>query len=226
MRGYILSILLSCLGFLAMADSLTIDKSDWEERSKSLDYSENVKRKEAEKQDESSNSEIDFNESKPNPLGSFLSKDIVKTILFSVLILAALIIIIIIIKNAKAPAQINAPKMEAKTLEEAEENLPDVELNNLLNDATSSGNWRVALRIQFLMLLQELIYADLIIWKKRKTNEQFVSEISDRVIQKEFKKTVDVFDPAWYGNIPISEAEFNQINGVIQVLHNSLKGGE
>jgi len=215
-------LLLLCSGcFEANSDTLHLDKSLWESKIQDMDFSEGAKKKEHETQ------KLDNLPAPSSSNGlSQLDLESVKTILFAILILAALIIIILIIKNAKAPATIGKQRLEATSLEEAEENLPDVELNNLLDEATESGNWKVALRIQFLMLLQELIYSNMIQWKKRKTNQQYGDEITDKAIQSEFLKTVNVFDPAWYGNHPLNETEFQSVNTIILAVKKSIAHGE
>lgn len=221
-RFLIFILIVFALSFQVNGDTLSIERSDWEEKAQALDFSEDVQKKEVEEEEKPLFKPAEA----PTPSSSILDLQSVKTILFGVLIVAALIVIILIIKNAKAPANISKDRIQATSLEEAEDNLPEVELNHILNEAITAENWKVALRIQFLMLLQELIYANLIVWKKRKTNEQFADEINDGHVKSEFLTTVNVFDPAWYGNKEISEKEFNDVNSVILSLTKSVANGK
>ncbi len=219
---HLLSILLVLMASISVghADSLSLDRQAWLDRVEDIDYSEEVEKKQKRKPNPDDFNVTSEDSSPPVDL------DNIRTIVFAILILVALIVIALIIKNAKAPATIGKNRIEARTLEEAEENLPDVELNNILATALNDENWKIALRIQFLMLLQALIYADLIIWKKRKTNQQFVEEISDESIKRPFKIAVDAFDPAWYGTNQLNKDEFEAINQTIEQLKTRVNNAE
>lgn len=218
-RIVVISIILALFSIVGRADSLSLDKEEWQNRVKDIDYSENVEPKKARKP----NAEISQNQ---DTFEAPMDLDNFRTIVFAILIMVALIVIALIIKNAKAPATLGKNRLEARSLEEAEENLPDVELNNLLAAAIEAENWKIALRIQFLMLLQELIYAELIVWKKRKTNQQYVQEIGDEAVLRPFKVAVDAFDPAWYGTKDLTKLEFEQIIVTIETLKMNVKNEE
>ena len=215
-------LILSSSVSMAASDSLSLSVEHWKSLSEDVDYSENVEPKKPIKEEIEEISPVDSDIGTINPPFTF---DSFRTVLFAILIGAAILVIILIVRNARAPAVIPKGKFEARTLDEAEDNLPEVELNNLLQDALDSSNWKIALRINFLMLLQEMIYSNLIIWKKRKTNDQFVGELEDAQIKTQFARTVDVFDPVWYGAAELKSEEFDRVSNIIVNLKKHIKHG-
>lgn len=205
----------SAIQLQAAGDTLTLDRATWSEINEDLDYTEDVERREAPEKVETEELSDDWLPRIPI--------DKIKVFLIGFIVLAALVVLILIIRGAKAPTALGSKRIEATTLDEAEENLPDVELNRLLSTAKAENDWRLAIRIAFLMMLQELIYADLIKWHKRKTNQQYARELEGTAFQQEFKTVVEHFDPVWYGTTAIDKAGFERVAGIIENLKTEVK---
>lgn len=224
----LLSLLTNGVGYAEdQSRPLELDKSRWQEKSSGLDYSERSlspkakpEKKKNERQPTSDGAE---RTEPPEPLNWSLEG--AQTWLFALLIILLLVVLVLIIMKAKAPASIpHNQRLKATSLEEAEENLPDVELDQIYEQSLSDGSLKVALRIKFLMLLQNLIDHGLIAWKKRKTNHAYEQEISDLGIRMQFGDIVTTFEHVWYGNREIARPEFDRIAGVIQTLQTRLNG--
>ena len=203
------------------ADSLHIDSSSWESKAKDYDFSETVDQQEAAEQKEHSVSES----SDWGRYFDFLGERWFRILFVSLAIGVIMFLVIMAIVRSKAAAKIDGEKVVAQTLDEAEDNLPDVELHQLLNNATAAGEWKVALRIHFLMLLQQLIHAELIRWRKRKTNREYIDEIREELVKSDYTKAVAVFDPVWYGTQTLDKTRFEDVRRVIQDLTQQLKDG-
>lgn len=135
------------------------------------------------------------------------------------------LILVALLKNARPITDINSERIEAQSLEEAEENLPEVMLNQIFEEALSQQEFKKALRIKFLMVLQSLIDAKMIIWKKRKTNEQYTRELADPEILGKFRSVVFAFDDIWYGEVELTDDQFRVLVAGMDALNARINGG-
>jgi hypothetical protein len=104
-----------------------------------------------------------------------------------------------------------------------EEHIETIDVNNLLQIALESADYRLAIRYQFLLTLQKLSKNDIIQWHFDKTNSDYLNEIAQPTIQKGFKKVAYLYDYIWYGKQTIdlkkyekSVLDFQSINQLIK----------
>lgn len=109
-------------------------------------------------------------------------------------------------------------RVEATSLEEAEENLPDLALNQLLQEVLNQEDYRSALRVRFLMLLQALIDAQWIEWARFKTNSAYAQSLKNNTIRHGFVLISQQFDAIWYGHQMPDEATYLKIDQAIEQL--------
>lgn len=106
------------------------------------------------------------------------------------------------IEGGKSPRKIDLDKIE---------DIEAVDLNALLEEALAQKDYRLALRIQFLRILQALTTSNQILWKPHKTNRTYVSEIANRETKFSFKKLADIFEYVWYGVIDIDRSTYEEM---------------
>lgn len=78
-------------------------------------------------------------------------------------------------------------------------NIQKSQLESDLDNAIMSEDYRLALRIYYLMLLKLLIEKDWIKWAKRKTNSHYLLEVSNRKEADDFRKAINMYEWVWYG---------------------------
>lgn len=200
----------------AQDGDLKLDEDSWQKMVNGIDYDEDKEEPEEEKPEKKKE------DTEVSNRNWDIDSDFWRPIFFGIIIVVVLIVIFQIVKNFKTDSAVGKNRIEAKSLEEAEENLPDVMLNNIYSQALEGSDFKSAFRIRFLMILQQMIDQKMIIWKKRKTNEQFLREIVDQQIYMAFASIVDVFDASWYGNHTISKEEFDSVIGEIDRLNNQI----
>ncbi|WP_196890025.1 DUF4129 domain-containing protein [Aureivirga sp. CE67] len=106
----------------------------------------------------------------------------------------------------------SAPKnRKVISFTEEEKIIKEADLPKLIQDAVKSGNYRLAIRYQYLFLLKILQDADKVIWAQQKTNEDYFKEISDTDLKNNFRIATDFYDHVWYGNFEISEVEYHSL---------------
>ena len=85
-------------------------------------------------------------------------------------------------------------------LEAIEDNLQDNDLEQFIKQALKDKAWDVAIRLQYLFAIQTLNKANFIVWKKQKTNGQYLRELQGKIVGIDFKKATYIFEYVWYSN--------------------------
>ncbi|MGQ1943547.1 hypothetical protein ACT4R0_00705 [Ornithobacterium rhinotracheale] len=93
--------------------------------------------------------------------------------------------------------------------EEIIEDIHEIDFTKIISDYELQGNYKSALRYQFLKLLKE--YTDLgkINWMQEKTNTDYLHELKNPADKKHFERAVYIFDHVWYGDFNINETAYH-----------------
>jgi hypothetical protein len=109
-------------------------------------------------------------------------------------------------------AQRDGKKVTPLSLEEqSPTEIPLTELERLLQEALSKGDFRGAIRIYFIFIIRDLAQKNWIRWEKDKTNFQYLREMSGKAEYNEFNRSVSYFEIIWYGKREIDKNTFEQI---------------
>lgn len=100
------------------------------------------------------------------------------------------------------------------------EDIATLDVDNLLEKTQAAGNYKLAVRLYFLGLLKKLNETGFIIWKKDKTNRDYLMELYAKArYYDEVKKLTLIYEQVWYGDhaIPLElynrvKAEFTSVN--------------
>lgn len=103
-----------------------------------------------------------------------------------------------------------------------EENVSDPD--SLLRNTIRSGNYRLAVRYLYLQSLKRLSEKKFIEINTNKTNYEYVTEIRKHKFANEFASLTLQYEYVWYGEYPVDERLFEQIqNGFTQFNKNHLR---
>lgn len=138
------------------------------------------------------------------PEASWLSQQQLLTSIFTLLGIGIIIFVIIRLQGRLDNRRVDKLKA-ATSLEEAEENLLEVHLDDLISRAEKDGDYRLMLHLQFLELLRELHHKEVIQWRPHKTNGQYALEIEPTELKSLYQKSVVTFDRVWYGHKAIDQ---------------------
>jgi len=212
----LISITLLCCLFNVSYSNDDLSKDTWNELVKEIDYTERYKefKKDTTKQDEESLIA-------PREFNSPAGLRTIVLVFIGVILLTLVVLLILSIARAKTTTNINT-KINIEEVDDPNvHKLSDLEL--YLLEAVESGDYRLALRIQFLMLIKALNEKELIIWKKEKTNFDYYHELFEKPYQKNFRSLVIIFEKTWYANYAINlesyqshTLKFNEIHQTIQ----------
>ncbi len=102
------------------------------------------------------------------------------------------------------------PAKPRQVLEIAED-LPRIDLDLLLAQAETEGNWRSALRYQYLKVLRRLMDDGSIRFRPEDTDRDYLRQLKDPAQRSTFAELSFLFKWAWYGDAPMDEAHYRSL---------------
>ena len=143
--------------------------------------------------------------------------------LFYFLVAGAILFVVAkILQNINSSPAINIDQGRVYTLEEVEDKMLEIDLDKILNDALIAKDYRLALRINFLIIIKKLTLSGKIVWTKEKTNWEYLNEIRDKVLAEKFKLIVLTFETIWYGEHDLNENQFNSLQSSYETFKNNV----
>jgi hypothetical protein len=203
---YLFLILLSLSGsvFSVKDSCLKITDTQWEKISKDKDYTETYA-------DFDTKEKGDANSSSTNVKSPSFDLGGLKYLFYLLVAAGILFVIVKILMNINSSPSINIDNDRVYTLSEVEEKILEIDLEKILNEALLAGDYRLALRINFLIIIKTLSLRGKIKWAKEKTNWEYFNEIKDYTTASGFKDIISTFEPIWYGEYVVSEELFNKL---------------
>lgn len=214
MIGIFLLLLLSAQSSLAAMDWLSkeplvmkvnyepLDREKWEELVDKADYWKNEKEEEKEEKKEP----VKYKSMGEMDLG-FLKYVFVG---LAILIIVYILLRIFAAELFESSKRVNTGK--GYTLENLESNLAEAPLQKLLREAIENHEYKLAVRVYYLIILQSLNERKLIQWHKEKTNASYLNEMRTHINFREFRLITNIFEHIWYGaDLEISSEQFSMI---------------
>jgi hypothetical protein len=96
-------------------------------------------------------------------------------------------------------------------VQQVERQLDRADLPSLLREALQSGNYPLALRLRYLMLIRALADTGLIQWKPDRTNGYYVRVLKDSPHAPEFREQTRIYETIWYGNQTLDAEAFGRL---------------
>ena len=87
-----------------------------------------------------------------------------------------------------------------------------------ITKAKKENNWRLATRYYYLWLLKSFSDKDIIEWDIEKTNADYLNEISNLELKKEFQFLSYVYEYSWYGEFDLTKTDFERTETTFQKL--------
>lgn len=203
---FLLVFLLSWSNPSLHAQENALKKEKWEEVIKDYDYGDVDKKKEK-KEKEKSNSSFKGLDWKINP-------EVVKVVaMSSIIILLTLLILQLMgikILNKKIDRK-NLVNFDTEGQPLSEDAIYETQFERELRLALEAKNYRKAIRIYFVTIVDEMSLAHLIKKEKDKTNQKYINELRGKKEHAPFRKLARLFEIVWYGEVTLNEKEYNQL---------------
>jgi hypothetical protein len=183
---------------------------EWKKAVEGIEYIENAK--EEKKEEDSNDFKIPENASSWD--GEWLKSPTTKVVVI-IITLALLIFTLIKLlgKTGNANAKVYTDNINIEEL--TEENFIETDLEKLLRLALESNDYRSAVRILYLSTIQQLNTTGLILWKKDKTNKDFLREMRKHSEYKTFRDITLAYEIVWYGDRQIELQQFTSLKNIV-----------
>jgi hypothetical protein len=171
----------------------------------------------------------DYNEEPPEPekqetrepmsFGNWNS-DLLGALAYVIIIGVIIAILYAVVRNVKAGSPKRKISQEAADAAHHFENIEDLDVNSLLQKTITEGNYRLAVRLYFLGLLKELNQQGFILWKKDKTNYDYLAELSAKdFYYDEVRELTLAYEQVWYGEHRLTTEAYQQLFAAFENLH-------
>jgi hypothetical protein len=198
-----------------------VDKEQWSKLSDGRDYVDNYKTpKPKEKKQEKTKNETSNNSSSDFRLGE------ARFIVYFLVVILIIVIIVRVLSRSQSNAKIDEKAVSFENITEIEERMHELSLDDLLAQALNAGNLRLALRLNFLIIIKLMTQGKIIKWKKDKTNWEYHREIKSRAVADQFREVIINFEGFWYGEHPLSETNYHYADKLYTGLREHLKANE
>lgn len=117
-------------------------------------------------------------------------------------------------KNRKNPNVVS--------LSEDEHIIKNEDIQQLIKNALAEQNYRLAIRYYYLYILQLLSEREMIDWQQQKTNDDYLSELSESALKNEFGKATLLYDYVWYGEFDLDQSRYEKAERVFIDLKNAI----
>ena len=142
--------------------------------------------------------------------------------LYAVLIATVVFVIIKMLKADFSGLLGRKQSAAAVPYDVLEENIHELNLEELIDQAINQHEYRKAVRLHYLLSLKKLTDAGFITWKPGKTNRSYIPEIKQPHIRQEFEQLTGMFEYVWYGGAALgndifgaAQQEFIQFDNLI-----------
>lgn len=153
----------------------------------------------------------DYKQDAPDPPnlrmpGMSWAGDILKAFGYGAVVALVLVILYFIFKNIKLnkkAKQAGVPSF----LSHDDEDIREMDIPSMLQKALADKDFKLAVRLYFLLLLRNLHDAGMIKWEKDKTNRDYLTEMfSKENLYDEVRKLTLHYEEVWYGDHHFPEA--------------------
>lgn len=193
---------------LQKTEKQALDKEVWKRATEGIDYSADTAKdpKKKEEKEEAGKSS--------NDTSSFFEGGNASGLMKFLIILLAVVVVALLLRSLlglNKPKNKKVGKMRAIDLEQIEENIHEANLEDFIRQAVEQQNFALAIRLYYLAILKELSLKNTIVWKKDKTNKDYLREMRSSAMFGAFRDLTAVFERVWYGESPIHIREFQQL---------------
>jgi len=179
-------------------------QSEFDDITKELDYTDKVKRWRLKKSDE-----IEEEKEEAIDIPRFsIDGNITNAIAYIAIIVLIMAVLFMIFNNANRQKKVKIEDVDDDYIEDIEE----VNTIDGFKAALNAGDYRSAIRMQFIRVLQILQENNSINWRPEKTNKDYLRELSGTNLKSEFRELSGIYELVWYGNTKIERDSFEQLN--------------
>lgn len=145
---------------------------------------------------------------------------ITNSIAYILIVVLLVAVMFMIFGNMRFDKKIDNETITSDFIEDIEE----IDALDGFKQALRAGDYRSAIRMQFIKVLQILQENNSIKWKPEKTNKDYLRELNGTKQKNEFRKLSGIYELVWYGNTKIERDTFEQLNPSFEKFINDSDG--
>jgi hypothetical protein len=189
------------------------DENKWKKIAGETDYSEKPPEKPKKNQEE-----------RGLPSLPPWSGPVLRILAYAVIAGVVIFLLYLVVKNISLDVKLRKTKVTSEGFEVPVENIEDIDIELLLQQALSEGNFRMAVRLYYLRLLKKLNETGMITWKKDKTNRDYLTELFQREYHfDEIKKLTLSYEQVWYGEHGLTPDSFQRITSGFESVYQKIQ---
>lgn len=182
----------------------------WKNAKKGIEFKED--KKEEEKEDKKT--EIDLDEFVDNDWDwnfDWLKRPLTKTIIIILALVGLGFMLAYLLRQSSLDRDLKVQEDMMYSLEKLEEDVPKSDFDKFLEACIQSGDYKTAVRVLYLQLLQHMHQNAWIVWKKNKTNREFLNEIRGKSSYKTIRDLTLAYEIVWYGEQTVTSTQFEML---------------
>lgn len=148
---------------------------------------------------------------------------IVEILIYVILIVIAIYIITKLFIGTNTTSFFGKKSKDLAPISFKEDHIEQINLEELISNALSQSDYRLAIRYMYLKVLKDLSLKNLIHWHFDKTNTDYQNELQKPKLKQDFGRVSYLYDHIWYGEFGLDETgfktakkEFDQFNKAIK----------
>jgi len=102
-------------------------------------------------------------------------------------------------------------------------NIEETDLQALITSAEDQGDFRLAVRYQYLMVLKTLSVKNAIKYEDDKTDSDYLNEIGLKPYSSSFAKTAYLYNYVWYGEFLLNQQQYGKAKNSFETFLKSVR---
>lgn len=148
---------------------------------------------------------------------------LVRIVSYLVIIVVIVLVVYFVVRNISLDLKIKRDQIRTDDLEQPVEDIENIDISGLLEQARREGNFRMAVRLYYLGLLKKLHEMEKIVWKKDKTNRDYLGELfSKEFYFPEMRRLTLSYEAVWYGEHDLNSESFQRLSSQFESVFHEL----
>jgi hypothetical protein len=141
---------------------------------------------------------------------------------YIVIIAIVIALLYAVLKNTRLERKLKKTSLEHDRVS-AVENIEELDIPAMIRQALAQGNYRLAVRLYYLDILKKLNEGGFIIWKKDKTNREYLQELFTRDYYfDDVRKLTLAYEQVWYGEYTLTPEVYQQLIARFETVQQKL----
>lgn len=138
--------------------------------------------------------------------------EFLRVIAYVLVIALILFIVYYFVKDIRLSDKIRPTGLPINDLSAPVENIEHIDVTSQLQKTLAEGNFKLAVRMYFLDLLKKLNETGRIVWKKDKTNRDYLGEVYAKAFYfDEVRKLTLAYEQVWYGDHALPHESYQRL---------------